>query len=79
MNTFTNFLVTSLKVDNFIWKESEKAVADLILRKAADEKGWSKMTDAELTSLEDVADEIFQKQSIQVNKLKELKNIKNNI
>ena len=79
LNTFRNFLVASLKVDNFIWKESEKAVADLILRKAADEKGWSKMTDAELTSLEDVADEIFQKQSIQVNKLRELKNIKNNV
>ena len=34
------------------------------------------MTDAELTSLEDVADKIFQKQSIQVNKLREFKNIK---
>ena len=76
LNTFRNFLVASLKVDNFIWKESEKAVADLILRKAADKKGWSKMTDAELTSLEDVADKIFQKQSIQVNKLREFKNIK---
>ena len=76
LNTFRNFLVASLKIDNFIWKKSEKAVADLILRKAADEKGWSKMTDAELTSLEDVADKIFQKQSIQVNKLREFKNIK---
>lgn len=37
------------------------------------------MTDAELVSLEDVADEIFQKQLIQIDKLKALRNIKNNI
>ena len=36
------------------------------------------MTDAELVSLEDIADEIFQKQSIQIDKLRALKNIKNN-
>lgn len=79
LNTFRNFLVMSLRVDNSIWAKSEKAIADIILRKAADEKGWSKMTDAELVSLEDVADEIFQKQLIQIDKLRALKNIKNNI
>lgn len=79
LNTFRNFLVMSLRVDNSIWAKSEKAIADVILRKAADEKGWGKMTDAELVSLEDVADEIFQKQLIQIDKLKALRNIKNNI
>lgn len=79
LNTFRNFLVMSLRVDNSIWAKSEKAIADVILRKAADEKGWSKMTDTELVSLEDVADEIFQKQLIQIDKLRALRDIKNNI
>lgn len=70
LNTFRNFLVASLRVDDSIWSTSEKAIADIILRKAADEKGWGKMSDTELASLEDIADEIFQKQLVQIDKLK---------
>jgi hypothetical protein len=77
LNTFRNFLVASLRVDDSIWSTSEKAIADIILRKAADEKGWGKMSDTELTSLEDIADEIFQKQLVQIDKLKMLKSNQN--
>lgn len=77
LNTFRNFLVASLRVDDSIWSTSEKAIADIILRKAADEKGWGKMSDTELASLEDIADEIFQKQLVQIDKLKMLKSNQN--
>ena len=79
LNTFRNFLVQSFKLDNSIWADSEKAVADIILHKAADKKGWNKMSDTELVSLEDITDEIFQKQLIQIVTLNVLKNIKDNL
>lgn len=79
LNTFRNFLVQSFKLDNSIWADSEKAVADIILHKAADKKGWNKMSDTELVSLEGITDEIFQKQLIQIDTLKVLKDIKDNL
>ena len=78
-NTFRNFLVKSSRLDNFIWADSEKAIADIILRKAADKKGWNKMSDTELILLEDITDEIFQKQLIQIDKLKVLRDIKDSL
>ena len=57
----------------------EKAVADIILHKGADKKGWNKKSDTELGSLEDITDEIFQKQLIQIDTLKVLKDIKDNL
>ena len=76
LNTFRNFLAASSDIDTPLWNKSEQAVADVILRKVADEKGWSKIPDKELTNLETLADEIFKKQLVQIDKLKMLRDIK---